>query len=863
MSSLLFRMKRCLSISFVLITSLVVLHSQTSPPGPTQKTLDSDKDGLINELESVRGTLPNNPNSDGDSKTDLEDAVGYDAYYTFPALPEVAFAVIDCGTLPTTSSVSAVNDRGSIVISDNQSGGSVKFKKLGQDAIDIDGRLVALNNNDVIIVDTDEFVNRWVNSGPPTQLLQSHKNVTLQDIYVNVGTIESDEFGPIDEYSYIKESYSISKSVLGFNDAGQIWSREEFEYDLWESGIYVDQDGNTIDELVSAIIDAGGDRGQLDGETLASDFKTETGVGGWAHDYPSSISQEVLENLTEADGPIAIERLSVTHNYGYYSYVTIDFDDVLVYKEPQPTYRFSQGDSISLSRPNSNGSELKQIVEITGQAGLWKYWDYREDGTTIRSLSLGAPDSTQVITDGKGGDSLVLSKIGKNGLMFSAQDGLWQNGRILEESEILGPDSEWSDFEPRALSDSGVFVAGTAIKEGIKHAVLLLKVDLEVNGTPETNDDIVRKSIQVEDQNYRQWVPCSLNLSYSVRSAAAPFTVSSPNSRVKFYKAAAGGNSPDNDTAPEATLTLNESDFTSGEASFYICGGDTVSSSIGDAKIDVTSSSVSSFSFQKDVTVFFYESDSFANVIPSSFYNLSTSEYSPSIDPNVKMHSISTLKPLGLDTSVKQIADWKLNILQNVSATRRIHFELDQSSINWLIDGVDARFPSKLYFELSTPSWLMDISRDGAIFGSDPFYDGESSAFIGDNISQVEYEDAPNQPTFNPYQSTYYSALGFAVASVNYNATRVEIIDNFRIWAALEDSAGHQREPVPIRQNTWSVNVDSDESNQIATGSGVSVDASNVPTAVGVTANDYASDAANYSEVIPSDSNTITIQNPN
>ena len=96
-----------------------------------------------------------------------------------------------------------------------------------------------------------------------------------------------------------------------------------------------------------------------------------------------------------------------------------------------------------------------------------------------RGLSIAGPDQAQEIIDGPAGRSLfTCSKIAANGLMATDQ-GLWRNGRVLHNEEILGPDSR-GGYPSRLPSDSGAWLITTAehAETGQRHALLLVKVDL-------------------------------------------------------------------------------------------------------------------------------------------------------------------------------------------------------------------------------------------------------------------------------------------------------------------------------------------------------------------------------------------------
>ena len=60
--------------------------------------------------------------------------------------------------------------------------------------------------------------------------------------------------------------------------------------------------------------------------------------------------------------------------------------------------------------------------------------------------------------------------------------GLWRNGRLLSEEEILGPDSPWRSVRA-CPSDSGAWLAATArhAETGTHYALRLLKMDIAVD----------------------------------------------------------------------------------------------------------------------------------------------------------------------------------------------------------------------------------------------------------------------------------------------------------------------------------------------------------------------------------------------
>ena len=82
------------------------------------------------------------------------------------------------------------------------------------------------------------------------------------------------------------------------------------------------------------------------------------------------------------------------------------------------------------------------------------------------------------------GEALTIRDINDLGQVIvrkgslSLEGQLWQNGRVYEDEEILGENSDWSKLDLYDLSDNGDFMVGTAVKNGQEKDVLLLKMDI-------------------------------------------------------------------------------------------------------------------------------------------------------------------------------------------------------------------------------------------------------------------------------------------------------------------------------------------------------------------------------------------------
>lgn len=81
---------------------------------------DDDGDTLMNIEESLRGSQPNNTNTDGDALDDSEDAVPNDGVLTWPRTPEYQYGMMDLGENYEFDTVVGVNTNGDVVMSSRE-----------------------------------------------------------------------------------------------------------------------------------------------------------------------------------------------------------------------------------------------------------------------------------------------------------------------------------------------------------------------------------------------------------------------------------------------------------------------------------------------------------------------------------------------------------------------------------------------------------------------------------------------------------------------------------------------------------------------------------------------------------------------
>ncbi|MEM7789840.1 MAG: hypothetical protein AAF546_00430 [Verrucomicrobiota bacterium] len=119
---------------------------------------DFDNDGLTDAMEILRGTDPTLPDTDSDGKEDLFDAVGYDSYFSFDAVDETPFSVIDLGADDDLSTL-LVNDLGTTV-SITADRKKFSIQELGKANSDkTEGEFRSINNHNELVyrtIDTED-----------------------------------------------------------------------------------------------------------------------------------------------------------------------------------------------------------------------------------------------------------------------------------------------------------------------------------------------------------------------------------------------------------------------------------------------------------------------------------------------------------------------------------------------------------------------------------------------------------------------------------------------------------------------------------------------------------------------------------
>jgi pimeloyl-ACP methyl ester carboxylesterase len=429
-------------------------------------TSDYDNDGVSDALEIKRGTNPTLVDSDGDGKNDLKDAVGYDPYFSFDATTsDSSFVLIDLGILDLGESIKRINNNGTLV-TENSIDDEITVRKLDGTEVIYDGEFIDLNNKDKVLYRSLIATSRW-------------------KTYIDE-TMWFEDVGPV--------SCRSSRSAFALTDDGNV--------SHYRSQSHLHSQISDLLANTGAIFHQGEEKEGASLTASIDEFRNESGNQAT---YYSNLDDALVLSIAQSGDSMVDETLfqkSVVMHNGDSAYgATLITEDRQTHGGSIvgdfSGYNFSDGTTLAAEEES-----LCALARISGQDGLWKIWEDQQ-GERVLSLS-----------DSVTGKSLRNGSLSANqfGLSFTAENGLsiggykmWCNGRILSDQDILGSDSGWTELSITKVSDSGSFIAGTAQTGGIKHTVMLLKMDIAVDANK--NGEVEFGSDQTEENEpYVFWV---------------------------------------------------------------------------------------------------------------------------------------------------------------------------------------------------------------------------------------------------------------------------------------------------------------------------------------------------------------------
>ncbi len=319
----------------------------------------------------------------------------------------------------------------------------------------------------------------------------------------------------------------------------------------------------------------------------------------------------------------------------------------------------------------------------------------------------------------------------------------------------------------------------------------VVDVTTEVNDTPVTTDDIVRKKFKMGSFEHRFQTNCRMKINGSPPSNVT-IVLYSPDNRLRYPN-----------SQRDQTFTLNSD---GSWLNFYITG-QSESSAIGDAVIE---SHMNTKQGHKcgvmPATVFTFINASVSAAVGSPYVELANI-FRPQSPPAVIFSANADLSPAGLTTTAPQLATLTISFAQNVG-NAEIYAIFDTPTIAWfgfVTPGTFQLAPRKVRRSKFISNWTMDSASPGG-----PVYDPST-------FSAVSTPGVPIATSDSPQLAPLPATTGLAVANgiVTYNnRQKAGIKADFRLWCVTWDMA--TGEVWPLRETTWSLNA-SDNNGDTAT----------------------------------------------
>ncbi len=362
----------------------------------------------------------------------------------------------------------------------------------------------------------------------------------------------------------------------------------------------------------------------------------------------------------------------------------------------------------------------------------------------------------------------------------------------------------------------------------------VVTLSLEINNTAATDDDVVRlKSVVGKNPVKRFTVDCRVKIS-PVLSTDMDVVLSNPDGRLRFPDAA--------DTTRKLTLPKN------GATVAFKISGESGSKKVGDAKIEVHKDTANGFKCaSQGATVFYFEPNDITVEKGSGKYVMNGDTYGPAGGTAVDFSAVGTIQPPGINYQAPQIKNIKIGIVQNlVTSERRAYYE-DPEVIAWDVSipsGTSIDVPSQMSAVIRSQN-LNDAINDAAL----PLATKDPNALVPPKpVQQGSVANSSDSPSciFGSYRIYDKLEKGIVIAKVKYRRkTHTTMKETFRDWAVTFDATANN-ETVPLRESSWSLDVDSAKANQTATPIGKDKEPENLPLLTLPIFNDELNTQSNY-----------------
>jgi hypothetical protein len=376
-------------------------------------------------------------------------------------------------------------------------------------------------------------------------------------------------------------------------------------------------------------------------------------------------------------------------------------------------------------------------------------------------------------------------------------------------------------------------------------------VEIEINDTPATNDDLVL--VKCERPDRRHNVNCRIRSTSSGTTHSVVLT--NPDGRLRFPNAG--------DTTKSLTVR-DDGQWVSFEIS-----GERGSGAMDDAVIEARCMSDSGPVIgRKTVTVVHFDQATM-DVNPGGSYTLSASGRYTATGGNAVDYEMSArIRPSGVDCTAPQIRDLRIGLIQNLEVPYQKLKTWSAPSISWnagVPPGTVTTVPATIRLTISVPVRTNDSEASVA-----PLYDQPGKLRTIDSNSlkpplgctgggTATTSDTPSTPFPATFTQPARDAHGTVVGTVTYSRDHVELRKQFTSWCVIFNTSTNDL--CTLRERKWRLFVNSNAVGpQRAT-----ADPDTAPTSAPVTAGPFGNartnDRANHT-VGPVGPATTTITAP-
>jgi len=373
----------------------------------------------------------------------------------------------------------------------------------------------------------------------------------------------------------------------------------------------------------------------------------------------------------------------------------------------------------------------------------------------------------------------------------------------LPENQMpdAGPSTKVFSFQTSESSTPGDHII-TATASGAYPAtktVKVIKLEIEINNTASTDDDVVSWSDFIICRTRFQ-TPARIRQVPASGSSASDLEVTLSNSsRLEYAQSGGWGKT--------LSLTLPQD----GSWIDFLVSGTLPSLAVGDAPIDVQVSGHSSTCFRKPMTVFWFTGD--LNLTSGSQYEVMEDGNHVILGPSpgnaLEMTAYADIKPNGVSASAPQISELRVGIVQNVRSSVHSGTYTQPQPIRWnssYPQGRLAYFPIALLALKTLPSPMLDSGLTKS-----PLYESQVEKPRNLGGSEVTSHDNPHFRQPQKRKGSGRTQGGRVVAHAEYSIASMTIDDTYRTWCVVYNTRT-KKVMRPLQQADWSLPAITDSS---------------------------------------------------